>query len=526
MTWMHQVWHVHRRDLRRTWFLLALYAAVLCLAVARALEWPPAMHTALSPVGLIATVLAVLATVRAVHADDTTRADAFWAVVPLQSSAVAASKLLYVLSVVAAYGAATLVIRAAWQLGPIGWDGAHAMYPVLTLTLLGMALAASVFGTMTSIGAVVSGTLGFAFAGRAIYDLPQKSMAPSLWWSAVTLLVVGCTAFLVRRYHTRETTVLTRGAALGTGALAMLFPVFGLRSMPGEGMVEYDPTHTLDSVSLTLPLTTPPVCEGGRLAVPVSLKGPPVGLRVGLRRPTLDVALDDGSTLKLSLSTSSFVPLPDGYGPLLLTDRQRSQLRVVGLGPDTGAVTFPLEFAVTPADSGRVCGHLERLAIRAWVVTETGVEVMRVPLRNAAGAAAPRNRVRIISQAIRDSSVTIRARLSGVTDDFTRSPELGFNAYALLNTARGEVVPLTHSRETDPTWTSGLPGGMRHSGITLDFGLQDPQHPRLGGLESWRDGSVLLVTAPRLAGRGWRSSPSVAVPHAPNRSAKSEGRRE
>jgi hypothetical protein len=99
-----------------------------------------------------------------------------------------------------------------------------------------------------------------------------------------------------------------------------------------------------------------------------------------------------------------------------------------------------------------------------------------------------------------------------MTDDATRFPELGDLSFALLNTARGQVVGLSDSRVDDATWTSALPGGLRHSGMTVDLELYDGRYARIGGLEAWRDSSVLLITAPKQEGRGWLRSPIATVP--------------
>jgi hypothetical protein len=509
MTWMRQVIHVFGRDLRRTWVLLVVYAELLCLTVARALEWQPAMHAALAPVGWITAGGAVLATVRVVLADETTRADAFWAVLPLQASVVAASKLLYVLSLLTAYGAAMLVIRSAWALGSPSWSGAEGLYPVLTLILLGAALATSTVGTVTRVGALVAGTLGLAVFIRFVVDMPPLDMAASIWWTAVTVLAIGCTAFVVRRYRRRETSLLTRGAALGTGVIAMLFPVVGVRSMPGVTSVEYDPAHSLDSIALTLPVTKPLACDGSDLTVPIAV-GAPLGWRVEMMRPTLDVTRDDGAIV--SVSAPRWMQLAGGGGPLLPTDRDRSRMRVLGIASDMPMLHTGIVFTIPAAGTERLCGHIDRVALRMWVKTGTGVDVMRVPLRNSATLTMSGYRAHVVSQVFMDSSVHIRVRVSGMTDDATRFPELGDLSFALLNTARGQVVGLSDSRVDDATWTSALPGGLRHSGMTVDLELYDGRYARIGGLEAWRDSSVLLITAPKQEGRGWLRSPIATVP--------------
>lgn len=509
MTWFRQVLHVLRRDLRRTWMTLALYVVVLGVAVARAVEWPPVMQDSLAAVGWLVVVCAVLATAHAVLADDTIRADAFWAIQPLHASAVAASKLLYVLLLLVVYAGAMLVLYSAWQLDPLTGDSALRVYPALALTLLGMALVSSVFRTMASVGALVVGVLGLAIFARYVLDVQPQPMDSPFWWLVVTALSLACVAFVMRRYQARETTVLRRGAALGTGVVAMLFPVFGMHASSGHAAIAYDPARSLDSIALTLPVTTAPSCAGGRLEVPISVGAPP-GWRVGLIRPTLDVTRDDGSTF--SLSAANWMQLAGGQGPLLPTDWNRERIRVMGTDPDVPDLRTAIAFPVSATDSSRACGHLARVGLRLWVTTGTGIEIMRVPLGRTTSLSAPGYRARIISHAIGESGVAIKVRVSGLTADGARAADLNQLSFALLNPERGEVVQLTPARERDLTTVSDLPGGARHWSVTLDLALYEAVRRRDGGLESWRDRAQLLITRANEEGRGWKRSPTVPVP--------------
>jgi hypothetical protein len=401
------------------------------------------------------------------------------------------------------------VIRAAWELGPVSWGAADGLYPALTLVLLGMALATSVLRSMTSVGALVAGTIGLAIFIKFGVDIPPQGVAASTWWTAVTVLAIGCAAFVVRRYRRRETTLLRRGAALGTGVVAMLFPIFGVQSMPGVTAVEYDPAHSLDSIALTLPVTKPLTCDGREITVPIAV-GAPLGWRIEMMRPTLDVTRDDGAVV--SVAAPRWMQLAGGGGPLLPTDRDRSRMRVLGIESDMPMLHTGIVFTIPAAGTERLCGHIDRVALRMWVKTGTGVDVMRVPLRNSATLTMSGYRAHVVSQVFMDSSVHIRVRVSGMTDDATRFPELGNLNFALLNTARGQVVGLSDSHVDDATWTSALPGGLRHSGMTFDLELYDGRYARIGGLEAWRDSSVLLITAPKEEGRGWLRSPIATVP--------------
>jgi len=482
---------------------LGTYVLMLCVAVARAVEWPPIMRDATVAVGVLVVLCAAVVVAVAVLADQPIRADAFWAIQPLQASAVAASKLVYVLLLLLLCGVAMLVALSFWNLQPLDvYTASIGLFPTLTLLLLGVAMIATVCGDFTRVGVVVAAAIGIAF----LIDMRQPEMTLGTYWALALLLLLGCTALFVQRYRDRRSRLIARGATLGTGMVVMLFPVFAARVGPGGSNLGSVPRHTLDEVALSLPAVAMPTCENGRLIVPLGVVAP-LGWRIGLMKPSLDVTLDDGGTV--SLSAPGWMQLAGSQGPMLPTIRDRANVSVIGGDGEQREQRIQIAFVVPAADSARTCGRIARLAMRLWVTTTTGTEVLRVPLQGPARAAAPGYRARVTAATLEDATVAITARVSMLSNELAgQRNDLAALDFALLNQGRGEMVRLSSPRSEGGSSASELPG-LRHMASTVDLEPYTARKTRLSGLQSWRDSAVLVVTAPVERGRGWRQVEAV-----------------
>ena len=503
MSWWSQVRHVFTRDLRRTWMALGIYALMLCVAVARAVEWPPMMRDATVAVGMLVVLCAAVVVAVAVLADQPMRADAFWAVQPLHASAVATSKLVHVLLLLLLCGLAMLVTLSSWNLQPLDLGRTNTeVFPVFALLLLGVAMVAAVCVDFIRVGVVVLAAIGIAF----FIDMRQWEMTFGTYWALALLLLLGATVLFVQRYRDRRSPRMARGVALGTGMVAMVFPVFAARIGPGDANDGSVPRHALDEVALSLPVVAMPACETGRLIVPLGVVAP-LGWRIGLMKPSLDVTLDDGATV--SLSAPGWMQLAGSQGPMLPTIRDRANVSVIGGDGDQSAQQIQIAFVVPAADSARTCGHIARLAMRLWVTTTTGTEVLRVPLQGQARAVAPGFRARVTAATLEDATVAITARVSMLSNEFAEQRhDLAALDFALLNHERGEMVRLSSPRSDAESSVSELPG-LRHMASTLDLEPYISRMARLSGLQSWRDSAVLIVTLPVERGRGWRQVEAV-----------------
>jgi hypothetical protein len=365
---------------------------------------------------------------------------------------------------------------------------------------------------MSRVVLVVLGALAIGFVGRFVLDIEQQGLEPAIWWPVITVLVLGCAASIVRRYQVRGTTLLSKGSALGTAVVAMLFPVFGTQASPAWDGPSFDPAHTLDSVALVLPGATAPSCARQRIEVPIVV-GTPVGWRVSLMKPTVDITRDDGSMI--SLSAPTWMQLAGGEGPMLPTNLDRKRLRVLGGSGDLPSLRTAVVFRIPAGDSGRTCGHVARLAMRMSAKTATGIEVMRVPLERTTRTDGSGYRARILAYAIRDSSVAITVRLSRMRDE--RDPptgDLGGLDFALFNPVRGEVVKLRQSELSNYSSLIDLPG-LQHWTGTFNLELDDTARRGVPGLSTWQGHAVLLMTAAKEEGRGSLRSPTVTVPPSP-----------
>ena len=514
MSWWSQVRHVFTRDLRRTWMSLGIFIATLCVAVARAVEWPPLMRDATVGVGILVVMCAAVVVARAVLADEPMRADAFWAIQPLHASAVATSKLVYVLLLLMLCALAVLVTRSAWNLPPLEIEMASiGLFPVLTLILLGVAIVAAVCIDFTRACVAVVAAIGIA----SLSDMREWEMTPGRYWALATLLSVGCTVLFVQRYRDRRSPILARGVTLGSGMVVMLFPAFVNRVAPVAPVVPVAPVTAVvgggrsgnhDEVALSLPVVAMPACDRGRLIVPLAVVAPP-GWRVGLMKPSLDVTLSNGATVPLS--APGWMQLAGTQGPMLPTMRDRAGVRVLGGDGEQIEQQIQIAFVVPGADAEHICGHIARLAMRLWVTTTTGTEVLRVPLSGAARADAPGFRARIAAATLQDADVAMTVRMSMLADDqAAKRDDLGALDFALLNQSQGEIVRLSSPRSDDGSSVSELPG-LRHTARTISLEPYGLNRTRLRRLQSWRDSAVLIVTAPVERGRGWRQVEAVVT---------------
>jgi len=94
MTWTAELVHLFRRDLRRTLWPLLGYVGAVLIAIAIGTETLGAGGRMIASIGQSVILIAPVLVAMTVLADSTMRVDAFWAVQPVRTSAVIASKLL------------------------------------------------------------------------------------------------------------------------------------------------------------------------------------------------------------------------------------------------------------------------------------------------------------------------------------------------------------------------------------------------------------------------------------------------
>lgn len=516
MSWSAELWHLLRRDVRRSGWLLLVYVIMLVLAVTRASQLTGAFSGRLAPVGQAVLLFMPLLVAMAVHADSAIRVDAFWAVLPVRAYVIVTSKLLYILLLVGLWTVAVCVVMSKWHVLSVAAAadiGFADMFATLTLLMLGTALVTAGCASLASVGVV----LGAAFALSAAIIFSSNGMGWGFtareWWAIAVPMMVGAVVLLAQRYRVRTSSRVSRGVSIATGAAVVLFPTLTLDARVAEPRT---PTASAASsaVVLRLPLQGQPECERNRLTLPLEVTSPSTW-RVELMRPHVDVSLADGSHVELS--SDRWMQSAGIWGPML----PPADARVVADSASTRVRRTDIVFELPRDGSSRVCGHVDDVALRILMRVATPREVLRVPLASSSTVTASGYRGRIASVDVADTTVSIRLRLSMLTSTSARNgTALGELDYAIADPRQHRVVRLSAegshatvmftaddgsgrpdssgfpSGEEGEQWdTSALPG-LTIMSSRMHLHAYRANAARPSDLRSWSDGAVLLAIAP------------------------------
>lgn len=509
MTWLQQVRHVFVRDLQRTIGALVLYVALLCVAVARAVEWSDGMHSFQQPMVLFVGLSAAVIIARVVLADSPTHVTAFWAMQPLQSSAVATSKLFYVLLLLMLCAGAVVLTLTSWDLQALAIDSATiGVFPVTMLLLLGTILIASACVSGTAVGIVAAGVFGLLLVVQVGLGVSQAPVPGSAWWTLALLLTLGLLVLIIRGYGARPSSRLGRGVLLSCGVLSVLFTAFSkpaseplMRTMPHAA-------GATSGVSIQVPIMHQPECARGRLVVPVEI-GSPSSWRVDMATPSVTLLLTDGASVHaVNRQWQAGVGV---WGPMLPAGLQP---RNVIAADSTGTRRTRRTGIVFLVPDG-VCGRIATLTLRVRARTASGTEVLRVPLTGQARATSPGYRVHVLDAQMDAERFMITARSSLLgSADRNSDAAMGALDFALYNPSLNEVVLLKGSGAEDAFRAYDLPG-LGYMAATQRLKRYDAEAALPHAWATWRDSAVLLVTAPVWREAGSLSASAFVGPSAP-----------
>ena len=96
MSWLGQIGHVARKDVRQYWWLILLYLAIVAAVTANARSDAPVMSLIVSLDAFIVVAFGMATAASLVQSDSPSRSDAFWATKPLDPSAVLTAKLVLI----------------------------------------------------------------------------------------------------------------------------------------------------------------------------------------------------------------------------------------------------------------------------------------------------------------------------------------------------------------------------------------------------------------------------------------------
>ena len=493
MSWPAELLHVFRRDLRRTRWPLLGYLGALLIAIAIVTE-------TLVPSGRIIVggqtvmLLAPLLVAMTVLADSTMRVDAFWAVQPLRTSVVIASKLLYVLLLLALCAVAILVVLSAWQLHVSSANAVSAAsFAVFALLLLGTALIATACANLVTVGLVLGVTFMLVLAGTTLLlTKPPHEIGIHVWTGVTCLMAIGGAALFVGAYRQVWWSPMRRGL--------MMFSGMGLVAVPTLMMGEHGAETTAvitdraaQRVAIRVPLVRQLECSGDRVIVPVEITSPTTW-RVELMRPSVVLTLVDGT--HATMSSERWMASVGIWGPMVPGTISNFERSTAANGASTRVRRTDIAFEVSRDVATRVCGRVASATFRVQMRASSGVELMRLALDMAGTVSAPGYRAQIEAAQVSDTGVAIDVRVAMLGAAMAgRLSDLGNLDFALLHRDQRTLLRLHDDESTDRVNVGVLPGLRRMSRqLRLQRYRSDAERPP--DLRSWQDSAVLLVIAP------------------------------
>lgn len=489
MRWHAQVAHMMRKDLRASRAHLVAYAVAVAGATAVAVAG--AGHTEEGPSVLwllVVMFLGVAVAALLVQADSPGRSNAFWATLPLDSSAVFAAKI-------AGAGLFLLALPLAGQLAALLAHGVAARdLPALLGT------SALIYAAWLAAGAVIAAltpdyrAFAVAFMMILVGGLLGTWAVASLAGPAALSLVVSAAAvatgalfLLLHQYRTRD---VRRGVgiAVGVAAAALLLPLATRGSLPAAAAASDPLPEALRTV--TLEVYYGPTPFGNDAGLGLRLLGASASHHYRLVSPRVLLHQKDGSSMR--------VEGPRLWAPAVSLNEPRVRLRGVAAWPTDSPA--PAEHVTgVPVDLSRE----QRAALArgdAWFAVEGRLEVRvpriwaDLPLETGSASAEGRRRVRVLRVDNPGGDPLVELRLASVgrarPDDDDDFPFSG-PRYALLNPERRELVRLQPKNTSGSQSVLVLPGAAAR-GIRWEL-RHAPWRPDVRIEDEWLRGARLLL---------------------------------
>ncbi len=463
MNWAQQVWHVFRRDMARTWLALALFVLLMLVAVARAVEWPPAMRSGSAWASFLALLCAAVVVGGASLAGTVTKGEAVQAIPPIRASAAVASKMAMLLVLLLVYLAATLVTLSAWGLPPRAFDAVPMVTcVVMIMILLAVSVIASTARNAKSAVLAVVSVVAASVLAVLFMQVDPVHVAVRTWWLLAGLLAAGAGVVLWLRYQGRSHTVPARVATMACGWAVLALPLFT------EPATRVEQALSTDLVTLSMPVAGELKCLNGVVVVPVKATAPS-GWRVNLQGPTLTVVLLDGSTfetrsLDWSLNARTGVLIADGSPPArVVQPAQRGEIDVAGR-------TVSMNFPMSPEQETRACGRIARLRMTTGVTVATAEALLRLPATTGVQADSAGVRVRVVRANPSDADIDITVDVSLIVGDpYSPRAHEGGLSFSLIDHGSGDTLRLASSYTGSDSFRSGFSAlpGLRNVAYTV-----------------------------------------------------------
>lgn len=510
MSWLAQVGHVLKKDVRQHRWMIVITLLALAGAVTEAMGWGggSVRFPLTSPFTLVPSisgattflVAGLLLVAFLVQGDSPARTDTFWVPRPLSPSAVVAAK-------VALAGFLLVVLPLVWEVTAIG---IHHVWSARVVGILGrsvlvqtalLAAVAVVAALTPDLRTFVVAFLVAVFAWSGATTFMRQAMTglsrgggtgPTL--VEATVWLVGGLALVAYQYRVRDTRHALRVFAvpallcLGGGAAFSAARPLAL----GAGSVS-EPAATPDLRVDSIRLERPPSWSGrGSWYAQVHVE--PVGghsdYEYMIIAPRLRVFLPDGSRTTLQ-------PRSAGQD---LTDPWVPSAGLTWLGydptarPPRSAVTF-----LVPTDLVKALSDPRtRFSVEGQILVHAPVELGPLPMRVGATAVTDRGRWRLMAFENEQGHPRVRVRYDGVASRLTEGGWMTSSlALTLVNPLRHEAIDVRQSDDTSNNSHNLVFMGEWWSAYSMTLvpnpwrGMAVPVPPVD---DAWLDGAELYVT--------------------------------
>lgn len=446
MTPLAQVGHVLMKDLREHRVRVALFAALVLAALARAVGAPlPVGQTVLSLLVLLAGIAIVAAPV---ESDPPADARSLWMSRPVSPGSMLAAKLAFAALLILLAGVAQAI--AVWSLG---LRTAEAMvYVARPVQLFALLLLATLLVAGASGDARARLLLVFALLVGLIFAAVQVSSADPVapWVKGVSIavaavLALGALAWFYRARRGGIVPVVVAFAILALGGVALISretPVPVPPAGPGVPRPE---------VRLTVPPEAPTV-HRRHLRLRLAAVQPAPGWQYSMRQPLLVVTLGSGRVLRLR-ADQNFMNFGGDPG-IMPVPSAIAALREPGEPTGWREVSVPISHGLHVAE-----GDTIRQVTLSGTVLATRLRVVdTIPL--AQGVSQARRGVRTIIDSVAwlEGGPEVVLRTEGLTKPEGQARLFPFTSYFgrayILLGPNGERAPMQQ------TWIGASSGGL------------------------------------------------------------------
>ena len=487
MTWLAQVLHVLRKDLRVIRWAGLLYVVAAVLTITAALlsweRWAPLLWA------VVVCMSGALLVGQVVHNDSPTRVDSFWATRPLTPSAVFAAKVLMALLVLVVPAVGEWIYLRSHDISVVAATSLAARPIAVYTGLLALAIMVGVLTPNIKVFAIAFG--GLVFGGTLAvqlllwFDIDDVGLPPALLLYVVVL--TGIIALGWQQYRTREP---RRGYAVAAllVLLTMLIPVDTVAREIARSAMRPRIPALVDTVALRVEeATVRPSGARGLLQIRLRVEDLSPTRQYSIYVQDVSVATDEQPQAALLRSHGTWFreELGGSAGNALL---------------NAGTPEMILNYNITPAEAAL----LERSDVRVIVHARVVVREMRAELDMAAVAgarvAADGRRVHI-ARVERAGGIVLHARHSVVPVE-RRVPPGVEGRFELVNPERNEAIVLTPSYDRNTETSSVLPiSHARATYVTLSPGSGGPNRwKRVNPDDAWLTGARLSYVVPVAVG--------------------------